>query len=324
MEERRNTIRLNHQGRTQYCSSEDLIPRDGRLTNVSEQGAGLLVREPHRNGEMVTVGFSLPGDRGALTATGVVRWSHEPEKGGWHPIGVDWLQLEETTKNRLQRFIATAPRSKPKAAAPKLGRNTRTILLTVGVASLALASAVVALWVRSLQWENRQLQAIVEQRNMVINQLAQEETQLKGDLATAQQHLADTASEVARLDQLAQGFGQQVAQLSGQVTQVQQSYDQVRQEREELLQRVLDLETERMLLMRRLSSIDELRLAIREAIETRKNERQAHWLSLVRTQQLADAQELANGNRGYMVRDGRPTMNTATVLIRVHDPEESF
>ena len=324
MEERRNTIRLNHQGRTQYCSSEDLIPRDGRVTNVSEQGAGLLLREPHRNGEMVTVGFSLPGERAALTATGVVRWAHEPMKGGWHPIGAEWLQLEETTKNRLQQFIASAPRPRAKAAAPKLGRNTRTIFLTVGAVVLTAAAAIAALWVRSLQWENRQLQAIVEQRNMVISQLAQEETQLKGDLVTAQQHLADTANEVARLDQVAQGFSQQVAQLSGDVNRVQQSYDQVRQEREELLQRVLDLETERMLLMRRLSSIDDLRLAIREAIETRKSERQAHWLSLIRAQRMTDAQELVNGNRGYLVRDGRPTMGNATVFIRVHDPEESF
>ena len=324
MEERRNTIRLNHHGRTQYCSSEDLIPRDGRLVNVSEQGAGLLVREPHRNGEMVTLGFSLPGERAALTATGVVRWSHEPGKGGWHPIGVDWLQLEDTTKNRLQRLIAGTPPPQPKATAPKLGRNTRTVLLTVGAVFLLFLTAAAAFWVRSLQWENRQLQAIVEQRNMVINQLAQEETQLKLELTTAQQHLMDTANEVARLDQVAQGFGQQVAQLSGEVGRVQASYDQVRQEREELLQRVMDLETERMLLMRRLSSIDDLRLAIREAIETRKSERQAHWLSLIRAQRMADAQELANGNQGYMVRDGRPTLGNTTVFIRVHDPEESF
>ena len=324
MEERRNTIRLSHHGRTQYCSSEDLIPRDGRLVNVSERGAGLLVHEPHRNGEMVTIGFSLPGERAALTATGVVRWSHEPEKGGWHPIGVDWLQLEDTTKNRLQRLIAGAPRPKPKGEAQRLGRNTRAVLLTVGAVFLLFLTAAAVFWVRSLQWENRQLQAIVEQRNMVINQLAQEETQLKLELATAQQHLMDTANEVARLDQVAQGFGQQVAQLSGEVGRVQASYDQVRQEREELLQRVMDLETERMLLMRRLSSIDDLRLAIREAIETRKSERQAHWLSLIRAQRIADAQELANGNQGYMVRDGRPTLSNTTVFIRVHDPEESF
>lgn len=324
MEERRSTIRLNHHGRTQYCSSEDLIPRDGRLTNVSERGAGLLVREPHRNGEMVTVGFSLPSERAALTATGVVRWSEEPGKGGWHPIGVDWLQLEETTRNRLQRFIASAPSPKPKAAMPKLGKNTRTILLTVGAVFLALLSAAGVLWVRSIQWENRQLQAIVEQRNRVINQLAQEEAQLKTELVAAQEHLAATANEVARLDQVAQGFGQQVAQLSGEVSRVQQSYEQVRQEREELLQRVLDLETERMLLMRRLSSIDELRLAIREAIQTRKTDRQTHWLSLIRSQRVADAQELANGNRGYLIKDGRPTLGTSTVLIRVHEPETSY
>ena len=324
MEERRGTIRLTHQGRTQYCSSEDLIPRDGRVTNVSERGAGLLVREPHRNGEMVTVGFSLPGERTALTATGVVRWSEAPGKGGWHPIGVDWLQLEDTTKHRLQRFIAEAPAPKPKAAKPKIGRNTRTILLAVGGVFLAFLTAAGVLWVRSIQWENRQLQAIVEQRNRVINQLSQEETQLKQELVTAQEHLAATAGEVARLDQIAQGFGQQVAQLSGEVSQVKQSYEQARQEREELLQRVLDLETERMLLMRRLSSIDELRLAIREAIQTRKTDRQVHWLSLIRSQRMADAQELANGNRGYLVKDGRPTMSGSTVLIRVHEPEASY
>ena len=324
MEERRGTIRLTHQSRTQYCSSEDLIPRDGRVTNVSERGAGLLVREPHRNGEMVTVGFSLPGERTALTATGVVRWSEAPGKGGWHPIGVDWLQLEDTTKHRLQRFIAEAPAPKPKAAKPKIGRNTRTILLTVGGVFLTLGTAAVVLWMRSLQWENRQLQAIVEQRNTVINQLSQEEAELKLDLTTAQQHLADTATEVARLDQVAQGFGQQVAQMSGEVNRVQRSYEQVRQEREELLQRVLDLETERMLLLRRLSSIDELRLAIREAIDSRKSERQARWISLVRAQRMADVQELADGNRGYLVKDGRPTLGNSTVFIRVHEPEASY
>ena len=324
MQERRSTIRVNHQCRTQYCSSEDLIPCDGRITDVSERGAGLLVREPHRNGEMVTVGFSLPGERSALTATGVVRWSDMLQKGGWHPIGVDWLQVEEATKNRLQRFIASATPPKPHATVPKVGRNTQTALRTIGITLLVLLVAVISLWVRSLQWENRQLQAIVEQRNRVINQLGHEEMQLKLTLATAQQHLLETASEVARLDQVAQGFGRQVEQLTGEVGRVQKSYEQIREEREELMQRVLDLETERMLLMWRLSSIDELRLAIREAIDTRRSERQAHWLAFLQTQRVADEQELAKGNQGYLIRNGRPTIGNSTVFIRVHDPEASY
>ncbi len=92
MQERRTTIRIGQQCRTQYCSSEDLLPRDGRITDLSERGVGLLVREAHRIGEVLTVGFSLPGDRTTLTATGVVRWSNPPQKGRWYPVGLDWIR----------------------------------------------------------------------------------------------------------------------------------------------------------------------------------------------------------------------------------------
>ncbi len=72
MQERRTTVRKALYTRTQYCPSEDLELRDGRIADVSERGAGVLMREKHRGGGLVTGGFSLPGDEDTLTAAGIV------------------------------------------------------------------------------------------------------------------------------------------------------------------------------------------------------------------------------------------------------------
>ena len=322
MQERRLTIRVPYRSRMQYCSSEDLLPRDGRLTNMSDRGAGLLVRESHRQGEMVSVGFALPEEPEALTATGVVRWSADPGQGHWHAVGLDWLQLDDTTRNRLQRFVAGAtPLEPPASTRPQVSINRTTILWTVAVAALLITGIVVAVWLRSLHWENQQLQAIINQRNAVITQLAQEESRLRLELGEAKTHLADTTSEVARLDQQAQGLGEQIQALTVEVNRVQASYTQVHAERAQLIQQVMDLEQERTTLRRRLSSVEELKTAIQEAIDIRKVAKQVERLAILHAKRQAEAVAIANGNRGYLIRDGRPTIGHTTVWIRVHDPQ---
>ena len=102
MQERRSTIRIEYPARAQYCPSEDLIPRDGRMTNLSERGANLLARETHRLGERITVSFPLPEEEEPLTVTGVVRWSDPTaQRGRWHATGIEWLPLGETASHRL-------------------------------------------------------------------------------------------------------------------------------------------------------------------------------------------------------------------------------
>jgi archaellum component FlaC len=319
MQERRLIIRIPRRCRMQYCSSDDLLPRDGRLLNVSDRGAGLLVREPHRQGEMVSIGFALPEEPEALTATGVVRWSATPPHGHWHAIGLDWLQLDDTTRNRLQRFMSGAA---PSAATPPPARRTIVFWVAAAGTSLLLIGVLVAAWLRSLQWENQQLQAIISQRDAVIAQLAQEESRLKLELGEAKTHLAQTTDEVARLDQQAQGLGEQIQALTAEISRIQNSYLQVRAERAQLIQQVLDLEQERAALRRRLSSVEELKVAIQEAIDMRKAARQAERLAILEARREAQEAALANGNRGYLIRDGRPTLGHTTVWIRVHDPQE--
>jgi chromosome segregation ATPase len=195
------------------------------------------------------------------------------------------------------------------------------VILFTGLASGLLIVGFFALWVRSLQQENRGLSAAVEQRNRVINQLEEAEERLRVELGTAKAHLATTVGEVARLDHQIQDLGRGMDRLNEDIERFQQSYVQVREEREGLMQRVLDLEQERASLTKRLSSLDELRLAIREAIEVRREAQQAQRFFLSQAQREAEQHWLAGGNRGYIIRDGHPTIRRSTMWIRVHEPE---
>ena len=324
MLERRTVIRIPHSCRAQYCTAEDLLPRDGRLMNLSERGAGLLAREAHHSGEQVTLTFSVPGADEPLTATGVVRWSHQLRGGGWYPLGLEWFPLEETTRNRLQSFLTAAGQSSARTAKPSQKTSQRITWAVVLIAQLlaaALIGTFIYRWVRSLQQENRRLQAELEQRDGVITQLEQEERRLQGELEAANQRFSQTAEEVARLHQQATVLERDVQRLGQEVGQFQDSYAQLREEREELMQRALDLELERTYLARRLSSLSELKVAIREAIEARNHAQRTQWYARAQALREADRQALANGNRGYLIRNGRPTTSSATMQIRVHEPE---
>ena len=323
MQERRTTIRLSHRSAAQQCSSEDLLPQDGYLINISERGAGLLARRVYRDGERVTVSFALPRAREPLTATGVVRWSDHSTVNRWNRSGLEWLPFEEPARERLHGFLQQIARS-PAARVPLTRRvSLLRVALSVGIIGGVLAAALLLLWVRSLREENQGLMTAVEQRNGVIDQLEREGARLTFELDTARANLASTASEVARLDQQTQNFGAALGQLAEDVARFQQSYVQVREEREQLMQRVLDLEQERASLATRLSSVEELRLAIRDAIDARKETQRAQRLLLARAQQEADQRRMADGNRGFLIRDGRPTAGRATLWIRVHEPEPS-
>lgn len=326
MQERRTTIRVNHRTPAQYCPSEELLPRDGFLANLSERGAGILARESHWEGERITVNMSFPGESEMVTVTGVVRWSTpKPGKGRWYPAGLEWLPLDEATRDRLHRFVSRATAS-PAGRAPiaqrSVGqRSALTWSLSLGAGLVLIAAGVMAyLWGRSLQEENRGLEAVVRQRNAIIAQLHQNDTRLHRELETAKEHLASTTAEVARLDQQAQALGNNVQRLNEDVDRVQTSYAQVREERDALMQHVLDLEQERLILSRKLSSLPELRVAIREAIEDRKRAQGQWYARWFRAQEQADRSTI-EGNRGYLIQDGQPTNPHSTLWIRVHEPE---
>ena len=109
-------------------------------------------------------------------------------------------------------------------------------------------------------------------------------------------------------------------QLTLDVQRAEESFTRVRAEREALMQRVLDLEQERLQLTQRLSSIPDLQLAIREAIAARREARRVQRRLRVQAKREAEYQRTQTGNHGYFIRDGRATVGRSTIWIRVHDP----
>ena len=327
MQERRTTIRVPLNCRILYCASEDLLLRDGSLINVSERGAELLVRETHRQGDQVTVSFDLPGHIEPVTATGMVRWSGQRAANRhWHAAGLEWLPLEEALRERFHQFSQRSSETLTTVQATKASSLKRAVLAT-WVIGVGLAVLVLLGLVRSLRQENRRLTETVQQRTILVRQLSHDGDRLKRELGVAKTSLSQTAAEVVRLDEQAQQFGRQVGQLTHDVQRFERSYTKVYEDREQLMRRVLDLEQERMSVAKRFSSVEGLQAALREAIQARRELRNAQR-RLFRQARRSAGQDLAvAGNRGYILRDGHWVRDGSTTLpqpvmqIRVHDPE---
>ena len=325
MQERRSIVRTPYACRIQYCSSEDFLPRDGQLVNMSERGAGILIREVPHDGDRLTLNVPIAGEEEGLTATGIIRWSGtRPSRGRWYPAGLEWLPLEEAMRQRLHDFLQRQNRSEP---APKSRSKTRrlalpkpALLIGALLIPLAMLSAFLAFSFRSLSTENRQLQGAISQRNVLISHLQQKEQTLQAQLSEAKIQLASSLTEVDRLDAHTQHLTSDVARLTSDVERVQQSYHQLQDEREALIRRVMDLEQERLILSRHLASLPHLRVAIREAIEGRKHTQRDAWRRRIESKRAASRPASGSGNRGYLLWQGRSTARSTT-FIRVHDPQ---
>lgn len=333
MQERRTSIRIDRLSRAQYCPTDDLVPRDGRLTNLSERGAGLLLREAHRIGERITVSFSLPDAEEPLTATGVVRWSDDRSRQGrWYPLGLEWLGLEEATRRRLQGFITQQAQAvQPAPAGPsKTAASVRRILLGTALIGAVIGASFLAYQLVLTQRQNLQLDDAIAQRDMTIdvlegraNYLKQRETQLQQDLTSTRIQLEMASDSVTQLGEQTEEMAGNILRLHEEVERFQQSYVQVREEREELMQRVLDLQQERMLLQKKLASIPDLNRAIREAVRGRQQQRRLARQQAIASAQAAQANFELEGNQGYLVRDGQSTFarSSPAMSIRVLEPE---
>ena len=325
MQERRSTVRINCALRAQYCPAKEPNPRDGCLHDISESGLGVLAREPHQEGERLTFSLNPTDEAGPLTATGLVRWS-EPaaDKKHWYRVGASWLPMEETARHRLITFVRANQAQDRGLWFGLISRPTVRWLVFCLFAAIAICGVLSSIWAISRERQNHQLQVAIQQRNAIINQLEQDEGQLQQELLATKTRLTQTAMQISQLSQQAQQFAADVQRMGVQIEGIQESSAQIREERSQLLQRVLLLEQERQRLMQNLSTIPGLRKAIHEAIDSRRRVR--YIQRRVTPQSYLDypASKVAVGNRGYLVRDGRPTVGSATMWIQVHEPEQQI
>ena len=274
MQERRRSVRVPHRRRVPSCGSQALLPVDSYLTDVSERGLGLLVRESCPEGERLTVSFSLHDANDLITATGVVRWAASPRhRRRWRRVGLEWLGLQDESRHRLHYFLLRTlqavttprPRGVRRWARPPLW------LLGAGVVGGLLLTILCGWWVTSLRRENVRLQSLLHERVAMIQRLEQQHEQLSRDLAAAQRHVRVTTEVIAQLSQQMERLENGARRLQQDVARVQTSTT------------LLSPSSESRLLPQQtpspaggsMVSATELRRAIREAIARRVALREA-------------------------------------------------
>lgn len=331
MQERRTTIRIPNSCRVQYCSAEDMFPHDGRMVNLSERGAAINAREAHREGDQLTVGFSLPGEDDLLTFTGHVRWSGQQSRGrNKYPVGLEWLPAGPTARHRLLAFLHDQT---PKISAKQITRGSirdwrknvsikrlvARIVFTFG----AIIMTYLAMQTLSLNRDIGKFAMVVQEQNAMMRHLEDQREQLQRTLLVTQGHLGVAAEEMVRLNISSKQFDQEVHRLHDELAVVELSFAKLQTDRVDLIQMVVDLEWQRMKLEQLLAKVPELRRAIRASIEGRIIGGKPIPSFLQPPTQSSVLNYSNNGNQGFLLRNGASTttQEVPSMQIRVHEPQ---
>ena len=166
-----------------------------------------------------------------------------------------------------------------------------------------------------VQRDNRKLASAYAQIQATLDRVAQERSQLNEELAQARQTLEGQADDLSHLQT-------RLAQAEQELKRLEGDYAQLRETNTGLSQQLSLAAQEKQALEAKLSSLKELRAAIREVKRKVAQERWEAWLGRIQTQRASDQDRLAQGNRGYLIRDGASTAgSSAKLLIRVLDPQ---
>ncbi len=224
MQERRATIRFGHLRRIHYCSSTHPFPRDGWLTNLSECGAGLLAKDSPQCGDSWTISLWLNGKDDGLTLTGRVQWI-QPDalRGSWYWVGLEWLALEDSQRNRLEITLRHPPFMSNLRSWPRppqfLSKNAVVCWLIAGLLGIG-ALGYGLQWPGLLRQENRYLFSELKRRDIHIAGLKDRQHKLQQELDHAQSRLAVTSEEVARLDWHTQSLERAMQQVKQDIKRV--------------------------------------------------------------------------------------------------------
>jgi len=191
---------------------------------------------------------------------------------------------------------------------------------------IVLAVVVAAsLWrTLSLESQKRRLTTAYGEVQQTLDQLQAERAQLSQELSSAKETVEGQSEELSTLqNELVQVKGQLDRNIA-ELTSLQQDHEQLRQRDASLSAQLSSVLTEKAQLEAKLSSIKELRLAIREVRHKIWNERWAEWRARAQAQREEDVRELAAGNRGFLVRDGLPTLGSIRTLhVNVLEPQSA-
>ncbi len=165
----------------------------------------------------------------------------------------------------------------------------------------------------------RRLASAYQQTKAALAQVAQERDRLNQELAGARHTLGDQASQLESLQT-------QLAQAERDANHLRLEQARLQQANTSLTEQLAATTQANAALEAKLSSIQELKVAIRELQykhwQAFWHGRWDSWIARVQAQRALDQQQLAQGNRGLLVRNGTSTLGSRrTLQVRVLDPQ---
>lgn len=198
-------------------------------------------------------------------------------------------------------------------------RRGRLIVLLFGI-GLALAVWRMVVVERQRQAAELQRQEIAEQyaqASKKVEALQQEQVQLNTQLVEARQTVEGQAGKINSLEQELQDVDKHLNDTLAELAAIKREHDELVRNHASLTGEYQSIQEEKKQLEFRLSSLKELKKAMKLAKKEIWNKRLASWREYIEKQRQADQDLLASGNRGFLVRNGVATAK-ATSQLQVH------
>lgn len=192
-------------------------------------------------------------------------------------------------------------------------QRNRWILILLAVAALASLSRTVV-----VEHQKREIDAAYQQAQQLAAQLSAERNHLNQELSETQQTLEGQTGELSGLRQELTSVQDRLDETVTQLSSLQREHELLREQDASLNTQLASVTIEKEQLAAKLSSLQELQLAIRDVKRKIRDERWAAWRARVETAKQADQAALASGNRGYLVHNGTSTVRAGTPRMNVH------
>ena len=193
--------------------------------------------------------------------------------------------------------------------------QSRTRILLLACLTLLVGAS---LWrTIAVEREKRQLAEAYARAHQLVAQLAEERNHLSDEFASASHAVEMQAGDLQNIQHELKSVQQRLNETMIEIASLQREHEMMRQENAALTTELDSTKTEKQRLEAKLSSLKELRLAMRDVTRKMRTERWLAWRANVERMKDEDRERLASGNRGYLVRDGASTM-AASPRLHVH------
>ena len=203
------------------------------------------------------------------------------------------------------------------------GRLVLLVLVAITGASLWRTAVV--------EHQKHRLADAYEETKQMAQQLSEERGHLDQALSSTRQtvetqsgNISNLQQELGQVQQRLDSTLAEVNTLHTQIAALQEEQGRLRDSNDSLTFQLSAVLAEKQELERKLTSLPELRLAIRHVKHKLQEERWDSWRARIAAFKRADQEQLASGNRGYVVREGVSTLGSSTagtLQVRVLEPE---